>query len=66
MLSIKIRELKEIITSFDDNKEVSVFLKLTSNFGILYEVEDWGNNNGHLDLWIYDTTETMREVLKDI
>jgi hypothetical protein len=34
-------ELKEILKNFEDDKDALVFLDLTSNFGILYEIEDY-------------------------
>jgi len=61
-----VKELKKILTNFDEDKEVSIYLKLTSNFGILYEIEDWADNNGHLDLWISDTTENLMTEIKSI
>ena len=59
-----IKELKEILENFEDDKDALVFLDLTSNFGILYEIEDWVDNNGHLNLWIRETKENMNEYLK--
>lgn len=59
-----IKELKEILEKFEEDKDVSIFLDLTSNFGIAYEIEDWADNNGHLDLWIRETKEKMTEYLK--
>ena len=43
-----IKELKEILQKFEDEKDVTVFLELAPNYGITYEVEDWGNN---ITLW---------------
>lgn len=63
---MKIKELKEILTTFEDSKTVNIFLKLTSNFGILYDVEAWGNNNGHLDLWIYDSVKDLKNTFESL
>ena len=61
-----IRELKEILRDFEDDKDVSVFLNLTPNFGIVYEIENWGNNNGHLDLWISDNAKHLISTLNSL
>ena len=61
-----IKELKELLQEFEDDKDVFVFLKLTPNYGIVYEVEDWVNNNGHLDLSISDSAKNLHKVLKSV
>ena len=60
-----IKELKQILENFDQNKDVSVFLDLSSNFGIQYEIEDWADNDGNLDLFIYDTKENLSSCLNE-
>jgi len=61
-----IGELKEILEKFADDKDVSVFLQLTSNFGIEYEIEDWADNNGHLNLGIYDDINNLKSEFESI
>ena len=61
-----VRELKEILKDFEDDKDVSVFLRLNPKFGISYEIENWGNNNGHLDLWIEDTIKNLKKELESL
>jgi hypothetical protein len=61
-----IKELKEILENFEEDKDVSIFLDLTSNFGIAYEIEDWADNNGHLDLWIRDSPKNLLKEIKSI
>jgi len=60
-----VKELKEILKSFDSNKDVSIFLDLSPNFGIAYEITDWADNNGHLNLFINDTEENLRILLDE-
>ena len=59
MKKMKIGELKEILKEFDDDdKSVFVFLKESEKSGVVYEVENLVNNDGHLDLWIsFDKNE---------
>jgi hypothetical protein len=61
-----IKELKELLQNFEDDKDVSVFLELTPNYGIVYEVEDWGNDNGHLSIGISDSVNNLHKVLKSV
>ena len=61
-----IKELKELLQNFKDEKDVTVFLELTLNYGIMYEVEDWGNNNGHLKIGISDSVNNLHKVLKSV
>ena len=61
-----IKELKEILQNFEDEKDVTVFLELTPNYGIMYEVEDWVNNNGHLNIGISDSVNNLHKVLKSV
>ena len=35
-----IKELKEILRDFEDDKDVIVFLELPPNYGIMYEIDD--------------------------
>jgi len=59
-----IKELNELLYYFEDDKDVSVFLELTPNYDIIYKIEDWVDNNGHLDLGILDNAENMNNELK--
>ena len=59
-----IKELKELLHNFEDDTDVNVFLELTPNYGIVYEIEDWVNNNGHLDLGISDSVGNIHKMLK--
>lgn len=61
-----IKELKELLQNFEDEKDVTVFLELTPNYGIMYEVEDWVNNNGHLNIGISDSVNNLHKVLKSV
>lgn len=36
-----IKELRELLQNFEDDKEVIVFLELTPIYGITYEIENW-------------------------
>jgi len=61
-----IKELRELLQNFEDEKDVTVFLELTPNYGIMYEVEDWVNNNGHLNLGISDSVDNSTLELESI
>jgi hypothetical protein len=61
-----IKELKELLQNFEDDKDVSVFLELTPNYGIVYEIENWGNDNGHLSIGISDSVNNLHNVLKSV
>ena len=58
--------VKELLQNFEDEKDVTVFLEITPNYGIMYEVEDWGNNSGHLDIGISDSVNNLNKVLKSL
>ena len=59
-----IKELIESLQDFEDDNDVSVFLELTPNYGIMYEVEDWVNNKGHLNIGISDSVNRLTYKLK--
>ncbi len=61
-----IKELKELLQNFEDDKDVSVFLELTHNYGIVYEIENRGNDNGHLSIGISDSVNNLHNVLKSV
>ncbi|MHA1488232.1 MAG: hypothetical protein ACTSRI_00850 [Promethearchaeota archaeon] len=66
-LGLTIGNLKNFLKQFKNDKSVSVFLNLFDDnypdkeFGIVYEIENWGNNNGHLDLWISDSLDRLED-----
>ncbi|MHA1192321.1 MAG: hypothetical protein ACTSP9_08500 [Promethearchaeota archaeon] len=67
---LTIENLKNILNQFENDKGVSVFLNLLDedfpdkSFGIVYEIENWGNNNGNLDLWISDSLNQLGESIQ--
>ena len=69
-MELTIGKLKKILNEFEDYGAVSVFLKLhdedypEKHFGIVYEIENWGNNNGNLDLWISDSLNQFGETIQ--
>lgn len=38
-----IKKQRELVQDFEDEKEVTLFLELAPNYGIMYEIEDWVN-----------------------
>ena len=61
-----VKELKEILKNFEDDKDVIHFLELTPNYGIMYEIECWVNNNGHYNLGISDSVDNSTSELESI
>lgn len=61
-----IKELKELLQNFEDEKDVTVFLELTPNYYFMYEIEDWVNNNGHLNIGISDSVNNLSNELKSL
>ncbi len=69
-MELTIAKLKKILNEFEDYGAVSVFLNLRDedylekHFGIVYEIDDWGNNNGNLDLWISDSLDQLGQTIQ--
>jgi hypothetical protein len=61
-----VKELKEILKNFEDDKDVIIFLELTPNYGFMYEIEDWVNNKRHLNLGISDSVDNSTSELESI
>lgn len=69
---LSIEVLKKLMTRFEDEKSVGVFLDLYDDeypekkFGIEYNIEKYVNDNGHLFLWISDSLDRLFKSLDKI